>query len=69
MALPRGVMGLSAVCDFGIYLSYPLPIYHLEKFPCIASITCILLPLLNEYTPLIIGWLICFALFYQLDLQ
>ena len=28
MALPRGDMGLSAVCDCGISLSYSLTIFH-----------------------------------------
>ena len=42
-------------------------VYHLEKLPDIVRISYILYPLLYKWTQ-IQSWLICFALFYQLDL-
>ena len=35
MALPRGIMGLSAVCDCGITLSYSLTIFAKTGFQSI----------------------------------
>ena len=35
VALPRGAIGLSAFCDFGISWSYSLTIFHMEELSCV----------------------------------